>query len=497
MFLLGGHSLKAAEITAKIQKTMGAKISLAEVFKNPTIQGMSEKLNKGRSDVFIPIEPVEKKYYYELSFNQKRLWIIYQLDPQSKAYLMPEIIPLYRVDIDALQSAINQLFQRHESFRTGFKDIQGEPVQFIVDDTDIKLPFQFHDLSRLTEEEITERAPAIAEEVTTTPFDLQTPPLFRAALVKFNQDYYTLFFCMHHIISDGWSNSLIKEEFNRFYTAFLNGNQLQVKPPHVQYKDFAAWYNIQTRNPEIKKKSHAYWKRKIEEGLPRLELPMFGDGSREDKQGKFYRCVIDSEIKLKLQQLAVKNNTTIAMVLFSMYNLLLAFLSGQQKIVSSIISAGRPHLSLYNIVGYFINSVIIKTTVDLEEDFITLLDRVNQNVLEAYQYQDYPLELVLDDLKMDYPRVTAAFNLLNMQNTSFETKLESLESYHSEMTQQVKVELSLFLKEYKNGIEMTWEYQKSILNPDFIETIAGKFIGMIDEISSTEMIPNENESKST
>jgi len=290
---------------------------------------------------------------------------------------------------------------------------------------------------------------------------------------------------MHHIISDGWSIEIIRSEFLSLYEAYQNKDKPEPisKPPAIQYRDFAVWQNTYISNPGLKSKARQYWKTKMEQGFPVLRFPYIAGGSIEDRSGAFYRCTVNQQIKEKLQRMAAQNNTTLFMVLFSMYNVLMSFLSGQDEVVTSVISAGRPHISLYDIVGYFINQVIVKIDVNLDEDFVDFLPKVSAELLEAFQYQDYPFELILDEMRMEPPKVTTAFNFLNMQDISIGQELASVESYHSEKWMDVKFVVTLYLKEFKNGIELGWEYQESLITKDIIEDIARNYIKLMDEIT--------------
>jgi acyl carrier protein len=481
-FELGGHSLKATILVSKIHQALGVKVSLADIFSSPTIKGFASKIRKTRQTEFSDIEPVEKKEYYELSYNQKRLWIIHQLDPGSSSYHISQIIHLrHGVEIEVLRKAITGIFQRHDCLRTGFAEVNGESVQFIRQR--VEIPFKVVDISNLEESEKRRKAAAIVTEVVTAPFDLQNPPLFRSVLIKQNHREFGLIYNMHHIVSDGWSMQILEREFNLFYESYLFGKEPRLESLQLQYKDFVAWHNRQIRNPELKEKSHHYWRRKLESGFPKLNLPIYYSGDIDEKTGAAYRCVINETVTHRLHQLAQSNNTTLFMVLYSIYNLLLAFLSGQEEIVLSIINAGRQHFSLRNIVGYFINPVLVKTRVNLEDDFDELLSRVNKYILEAFQHQSYPFELVLDEMKIQYPTISAAFNLLNMQDISREMELDSLEPVHIEESRQVKYHLILYMIEYKNGIEIRWEYQKALFKPETIESIAGKYLQVMDEIT--------------
>jgi len=222
----------------------------------------------------------------------------------------------------------------------------------------------------------------------------------------------------------------------------------------------------------------------VKTGFPALNLPYYQSGKKGDGSAAGYRSVVEYGIKNRLLRLSENNNTTLFTLLFALYNLLLAYLSGEEEIVTAVISAGREHPALYPIVGYFINPVIIKTRVDLEADFEVLLARVNSNVLEVFQHQVYPFENVLEALNIPYPDVSTAFNMLNMQDISRGIELDSLESFHLEETQEAKFPLVLYITEYKNGIEIRWEYQKALFKPETIESIAGKYLQLMEEITN-------------
>jgi amino acid adenylation domain-containing protein len=484
-FELGGHSLKGTVLAAKIYKAFHVKIPLAEILNTPFIRGTASKIREAGQSKFLDIEAVEKKEYYELSYNQKRLWIIHTLNPNGSSYHIPGWIPLnHAVNIEALKKVLSRIFVRHEGFRTGFKELQDQPVQFIY--PTVEVPFRVFNISTLKNSEKQQKTMEIFTRTVTQPFDLEKPPLFRSVLIKQDDEAYVFVYNMHHIISDGWSNDILRSVFQRLYEDYSKGSEVCLEPVQYHYKDFAGWHNRQIRDPELKEKALCYWKKVMESGFSGLKLPYFHSGEPGDSTGASYRCVIDDDIKNRLHRLAEDNNTTLFALLYTMFNLLLAYLSGEKEIVTTVISAGRDHPSLYNIVGYFINPVIIKIEVDIEADFEELLSRVNKNVLEAFQHQNYPFELVLEDLHIPFPNVSTAFNLLNMQDISREIELDSLESTHIEEKQDVKFDLVLYLTEYKNGIEINWRYQKSLFRPETIESIAGKYLQVMDEITGDQ-----------
>ncbi|MFC2146102.1 amino acid adenylation domain-containing protein [Acidobacteriota bacterium] len=480
-FEIGGHSLNAEMVRSRIHKELNVKLPLAEIFKTPTIKELSPKIQAAEKSEFSDMEPVEQKEYYELSYNQKRLWFLHCLDPTNLSYHIPGWFRFsHTVNTEALQMALSRIFSRHDSFRTGFKKIRSQPVQFVRQEAEISL--QTIDISRLTETEKQQKTKEIVKQTTAQPFDLENPPLFRSTLIKQEDEAFLFVYNMHHIISDGWSMGIVRREFHRLYSEYANGNQWDPEAVPYQYKDFAAWHNRQIRDSELRRTALHYWKKVIETGLPVLKLPYYYSGSPEDKSGARYRRTINQTSKEKLLQLAKNNHTTLSNLLFTLYNLLFAYLSGQKEIVTTIISAGRVHSSLDRVVGYFINPVFVKIYVDLRGDFEELLSGINRQVLEALQHQNYPFELLLDDLKIAYPNIPASFNFISMQDIDMEIEPDSLASQHIRERQEVKFPLGLFLTEYKNGIEINWEYQKTMFEPAAIENIAGKYLDLIVEV---------------
>jgi amino acid adenylation domain-containing protein len=484
-FEIGGHSLNAEMVRSRIHKELNVKLPLAEIFKSPTIQELSPKIQAAEKSEFSDMEPVELKEYYELSYNQKRLWFLHCLDPANLSYHIPGWLRFrHKVNVEALQRALSGIFSRHDSFRTGFKKIHSQPVQFVREK--IEIPLQTIDISRLTENEKQQKTKEMIKQITAQPFDLENPPLFRSTLIKQEDEAFLFVYNMHHIISDGWSMGIVKHEFHRLYNEYAKGNQWDPEPVPYQYKDFAAWHNRQIRDSHLKQTALRYWKKVIESGLPVLKLPYYYSGSPEDKSGARYRRTINQNSKEKLHQLAKNNHTTLSNLLFTLYNLLLAYLSGQKEIVTTIISAGRMHSSLDRVVGYFINPVFVKIYVDLRGDFEELLSGINRQVLEALQHQNYPFELLLDDLKIAYPNIPASFNFISMQDIDMEIEPDPLASHHIREKQEVKFPMGLFLAEYKNGIEINWEYQKTMFEPGTIENTAEKYLDLIVEVTEID-----------
>jgi fengycin family lipopeptide synthetase D len=414
-FALGGHSLKATVLTAKIHKEFNIRISLTEIFKNPTIRELAAVISTAEKVDFIDLHKVEAREYYELSFNQRRLWIVNRFNPGSAAYNMPgRVLFQHKIEEDVLKRVLLQIVKRHEAFRTGFKTVRNEPVQFLVDEEELTVPFKKVDLSSLGDKEKLEKREETFNEEVLVPFDLTRAPLLRTVLVKLDEERYEFIFNMHHIISDGWSLEIIKKDFSLLYEVEGSGHRIELEPLKFQYKDFAAWQNKKLKDPVLKENSHRYWKEKLTGRLSSAGLPVeYGETAGAEDTGE-YRCVITGALKDRLNQLVRDNNTSLFILMFSVFNILLARFRGQKDILCGIPAAGRDHYSLNNLVGFFVNTLILHNRVDYEINFTDFLRNVGENTLVALQHQGYPLELVLDDLNMNFPRIDVFFNMLNL-----------------------------------------------------------------------------------
>lgn len=388
------------------------------------------------------------------------------------------------VDVEAVKQTLNLIGQRHESFRTYFAEVGGEPVQVIA--PSVEIPFSVIDLSDQEAGEVGKQRIEIMARERRTSFDLSRAPLFRALLIKLPGDKWEFICCMHHIISDGWSQEILTRDFNRFYSALTSGEPVEAGVLPLQYRDFSIWNARRVSDQGLQQEAHQFWKEKVEKGIPECILPYDYSGGETNLAGAGYRTFASGQVKDGLNVLAAENDTTPFILLFSVYNWLLARFAGTGTILSSVISAGREHSKLQDIVGCFINSVIVKTDVDLEEDFEEFVRRTGDDVTRVLQYQEYPLEFVLDDLGQTYPEVPVSFNMLNMQDRSTGSSLEHLEPVHIDNMGDVKFNLALHATEYQNGLELQWVYKKGRFKPQTMEFIAHGFLDLLEAITASE-----------
>jgi bacitracin synthase 3 len=491
-FELGGHSLKATILASKIHKEFNVKIPLIEIFKTPTIEGMAGYITGAVEDTFTSIDPVEKKEYYDLSAAQKRLYILQQMKVESTAYNISQSILLSdEADIKKLEKTFNKLIQRHEGFRTSFHMVNDEPVQKIHDTVELKIAYYELISSRdktgiEVEENRQERLSPIMLsrdqliKYYYKAFDLSRAPLLKVGVVKTDEGKYLLVVTMHHIISDGYSHTILEKDFNTLYES------KELSPLPIQYKDFSQWQNFQLNQTSLKEKALTYWKKKIKDGIPATELPVDFSGNRSDPRGVNYRLVVNKNITDRLNKMAREHHITLFTWMFSAYNILLSHLLEQNDIVVGIISAGRDHISLQDIVGFFVQAVVFKGHVDQDESFAAFLQRMNEEILEAFNCQQYPPELLFEVLNMRYPDISLAFNMLNVHEGSEHREIRNFASSHRESFADAKYDLELYVSQYKNGIEINCLYKKSLFQPSTIEYIMNVYVRLMDNLSAEQ-----------
>ena len=352
-FELGGHSLKATVLVSRIHKEMNVEVPLREAFANPVLKSMAEYIKETTTSIYKSIEPVGKKEYYPLSSAQKRLYILNQMEKENLAYNMPGTLVLEgKLDKERLEKAFGTLIGRHETLRTSFELVEGEPVQKISEMVEFEI--EYYELEK-------EKAAEKIKELI-RPFDLSKAPLLRAALIKTKEERHILLFDMHHIISDGMTMNIITKEFAQVY----EGRELPEL--RIQYKDYSEWQNRLFETGIIEKQKES-WLKVFEGEIPLLNLPTdYTRPSRQSFEGDHIAFHAGKEIKQKIHKLIQETGTTMYMVLLAAYNTLLMKYAGQEDIVVGTPIAGRPHADLESMVGMFVNTLAMRNQPAPKQD---------------------------------------------------------------------------------------------------------------------------------
>uniref|UniRef100_UPI000B29B220 non-ribosomal peptide synthetase n=1 Tax=Abyssisolibacter fermentans TaxID=1766203 RepID=UPI000B29B220 len=408
-FDLGGHSLRATILMAKIHKELNIEIPLKEIFTNLTIRELAQYIEELEESVYLSIEPIDEREYYPLSSAQKRLYTLQQFDLEETSYNMTGAITLEGiVNKDKIQKAFDQLIKRHEALRTSFKIVNGEPVQIIH--KNIKFTIDY-----MTVKEKKEKEDKIKYFI--EPFDLSRLPLLRVGLIKVDEEKHVLIFDMHHIISDGVSMTLLIKEFMEYYS----GKELEKLI--IQYKDYAVWQK-EILSKDLLKKQEEYWLERFKGDIPVLNMPT--DFQRPPIQsfiGDRINFKVNKKLTNELFKIARGNKASLYMVLLAAYNILLHKYTGQEDIVVGSPITGRTHADLQNVVGMFVNTLAMRNYITGTKTFKELLSEVKENALKAYENQDYQFEDLVEKLSLTRdisrnPLFDTMFVLQNMESES-------------------------------------------------------------------------------
>ncbi|MCK4258345.1 MAG: amino acid adenylation domain-containing protein, partial [Halanaerobiales bacterium] len=476
-FELGGHSLRATVLSVRIYKEFNVDVPIHEVFARPTIELLAKHLSELQKSEFTAIEPVEKRPEYPLSSAQRRMYIVNQLEANKINYNIPSVLVLKgKVDIEKFEQAFAQLITRHETLRTSFYTIDGEPVQKIHDTVNFAISFQ----------EIPEAQVEKLVREFIQPFDLSCAPLLRVKLLKVTEEKHILMVDMHHIISDGVSMEIIVGDFLNLYM----GYELLELP--IQYRDFAVWQNELIKSGLINKQEEYWLDLFNDREIPVLNLPTdYPRPKLMDYQGNAIHFEIDKELTKKLNNLASSNGATLYMVLSGVFNILLAKYSSQEDIIIGSPIAGRTHPDLESVIGMFVNILVMRNAPKQDKTFVDFLGKIKENALMAYENQDYQFEMLVERLDLERgliprdlsrnPLFDVMFALQNQMTSGVDFPDLKLSNY-SIGNQVAKFDLTLNAFESEKGLHFDLEYKTKLFKEETIKRIARHFVNLINEV---------------
>jgi amino acid adenylation domain-containing protein/thioester reductase-like protein len=514
-FHIGGHSLKAAVMITAIHKTFNVKVLMHKIFDMPTIRKMGQYIKDANQELYSSIQLIEKKEYYPQTSAQKRLYFIDQFEKDSTMYNI-QMMDIYckGLEKEKLNLAVRELIRRHESLRTAFFTIEGEAVQKVYDYKDVGSDFEIEYWETDEEGMISSEAPGkewtkitglpfndVIEQFV-KPFDLSKAPILRVGLIKIWGQTQILMVDMHHIMSDGVSEVILIKDLWALY----DSGELTGLP--VQYKDYAQWVNSEEQKKEIKKQE-AFWLKEFEGEIPILNLPYdYPRPARMTFDGDTSYFELNKEETKRLNTLAQEQGVTLYMVLFAVYNVLLAKLSGQEDIAVGTVTAGRGHAELQQIIGMFVDTLAVRNYPDNNKTFNQFLGEVKVRTLAAFENQDYPLEQLVSKVaqRKDTSRNPLFDVVFSLDNEAERTDLYLLNvlmigpaSLFKFDVKKSKFDLILTAIEKEDELEFSLEYNTKIFKVETIEEGFIKYFKNIvysvcraseQKISEIEIIPD-------
>jgi amino acid adenylation domain-containing protein len=420
-----------------------------------------------------------------LSFAQQRLWLIEQIEPGHSFYHLPVAMRLTGpISTPVLERALDEVVSRHETLRTTFVSLDGQPMQQIAAELHVVLDqVDLRDTPRVGREA---EAAAVMSQETQRPFDLARGPLLRAMLLRLDDHDHTLLLTMHHIVSDGWSLGILQREIAACYDAFLAGRPSPLPPLPIQYADFAVSQRERLRGRALEDLL-SYWKQQLDGMPPLLELPADRPRPRVQRfRGASLVVPIPAQTVQALAALARRNGATLFMALLAAFKILLARYSGRTDIVVGSPIANRTRRELEGLVGFFVNTLVLRTDLDGVATFVDVLARVRDVSLGAFAHQELPFDKLVEELQpardlSHNPLFQIAFGLQNA-DSGLTAAGGGRPSYIGGGTS--KFDLTLSAAETARGVDATFEYNTELFDERTIVTLAQHYRTLLERTAA-------------
>lgn len=400
---LGGDSLRAGQVMARVLGMFDVDFPVQVLFELPTVKQLAAEIESRKKGIAANrkaavLERRPGRGPWPLSSGQKRLWFISQMDPESPAYNMQKLVRLGgKLDIPALSDALDLIVMRHEVLRTNYCSRQGKPEAIVMESTAVELPLV--DLRHLPEDERESRMQQLVLDESLRPFALENGLKIRCMLFRLGEDEHMLLYVTHHIASDGWSRGVLLRELASHYEAFATGEQPSLQTLPVQYSDYARWHT-EYQDTDTVRTQLDYWKGSLANLPAPLDLP--ADRPRpamQSSEGDSCTLMLSADLLHVLTRFARGERVTMFMLLLATFNILLFRYTSQEDLVVGCPIAGRNKVELEQLIGFFVNSLVMRNDLSGDPTFRELLGRVRKQALLAYENQEVPFDKLVDCLK--------------------------------------------------------------------------------------------------
>jgi amino acid adenylation domain-containing protein len=487
-FELGGHSLLIAQLIQKIEAEKSLHLNYRDIFNFQILSDLAARIDEisgtGKQTIY-KIPRKDKNTRNILALAQQRLWYLDKLNPGSNLYNLPSAFRFIgKFDKQALGNSFKDMIVRHDTLRTTFAEDDGEPVQKIHDANFFSLPET--DISNLGKAERESKLNEMLDAFQSHVFNLEELPLFKAMLFKLGDEEYALFFMPHHAIFDGWSFDIFVHELTTGYCKH-SGQKYDALPElPIQYSDYAVWLRDYLSGEELNKQLQ-YWLNTLQGSLPVLEMPL--DKARPDvaqNKGEEIFFDIDAGAFEALSSIANRHGVSVFMLMFSIYTLLLYRYTGQDDIIIGAPMADRTRAGTENLIGFFVNALVLRITVKPEQSFGELLHQVREICLSGFANQDTPFEKLVETLnpERDFSHAPLFQTSLTYQDVSArELSMGDIEIQQIEIpSHNAPLDINLWLKRRGNRIVGAMVYSDSLFERQTIEQFTRHFVSLVKRV---------------
>jgi amino acid adenylation domain-containing protein/non-ribosomal peptide synthase protein (TIGR01720 family) len=476
-FELGGHSLLVLQVISRVRQQLQLELSVSSLFSAANLTEFAERAALAN----VSGQPVLQRAVVDqpqiLSYAQQRQWILWQLDPQSSAYNIPAALRLKGpLNHEALREAFSQLQARHETLRTTFEQ-DGQQARPLVHK---ELALQ------LTERQLDESSinNAVAEEIA-RPFDLRNGPLWRVLLLQVNANKHVLVLTVHHIAADGWSMQVMVDEFSALYQAAVDGHAANLANLPVNYSDYARWQRDWLEAGEGARQL-TWWSEQLAGSQTPLEFPSeLTRPARRTESGATLALNVDRELLAGLRQCAQEQQVTLFMLLLASFQTLLHRQSGQSSISVGVPSAGRSRIETEGLIGFFINTQVLRAEIDGQQSFSALLQQVKQVALGAQANQDLPFEQLVDALQPDRslnhsPLFQVLYNHQQQLGVSVERAVADMQVERLHWQQKTtQFDLVLDTQEQGEALDASLTYATDLYDEASMQRLAEQWLNLL------------------
>jgi len=481
-FELGGDSVLSIQVIARAKQS-GIQITPQQIFRHQTVAELAAVAVR-EGDGSGQLERIDRGGELPLSFAQHRLWFMDQIEEQKNAsYSIPEALRLTGdLSVTVLRDALSEIMRRHEVLRSRFDNRGGTPVLDFRPPAPLFLPVV--DLSHLSEAEREREARRLAQAEAACPFDLTGDPLLRVVLLWLGAREHVGLFTIHHIASDAWSLGVLVRELAVLYDAFRRGAPSPLPELPVQYVDYAAWQRRLMSGPTLDAQL-SYWKRQLGGRLPVLDLPTdHPHTSVKGWSGARLRHKLPDELTERVRALSQREGVTPFMTLLAVFDVMLWRLSGQTDVLVGASVAGRNRPEADDLIGLFINSLVLRIDLSDRPRFGDLLGRVRDVTLGALAHQDVPFDRVVEELRPErVPGRTPIFQVVFglRQVPGEEVRMPGVEMTPEDFgVGDVRYDLALWIEESERGLTAIWNYRTGLLTTERIESWSQSYLRLLE-----------------